>query len=94
MWVMTIGISNGEKSMSDTSNYNLKSIKEVMNKLHKGKSYKVYEYETFYTAVIDDKKMMVQPILFSKKGGLPLLKTFAQMPADKCKNPKLIYGGK
>lgn len=79
--------------MKDIKELNLKNIDMVMKKLHKGKSYSVYEYPTFYTAVINDKKTMIQPILFSKKGALPLMKTFAQMPEKECRNPKLIYGG-
>lgn len=79
--------------MKDTNKIVLKNINEVMSKLHKGKSYSVYEYSTFYSAVISDKETMIQPILFSKKGGLPLMKTITQMPEKERRNPKLIYGG-
>lgn len=79
----------------DMSKFNLDNIKHFMERSHPGKDYKVFEYEKFYTAVIntDEEDSIMEPILFNKEGALPLFESFASKSPEECKNPKLIFGG-
>ena len=51
----------------------------------------ITEYDNFYLASV--KNSLMEPIMFSKKSGLPVPKSFASIPLKDCKNPKLIYDG-
>lgn len=73
---------------------NLENIKKYMSRIHSGKEYKLYEFETFYSVVFTgEKNRLMQPVLFNKKGAFRMNKVFGQMPKEK---GKLIFesGGK
>lgn len=90
---MTHGITKG-KDMTKTisiNEVNLNHMKRAVEMLHPGKPYKITEYSGFYAVGITEKNAIIQPMLFNKKGAFPILKTFAQMSAEECKNPKVIF---
>ena len=67
----------------DPKKMNLEMMKRFMTKTHPGVGYKIREYKTYYTAVLTSSEAKYsEPIVFSKKGALPLLKTYAQMPRE------------
>ena len=74
---------------------NLENMKRFMSRSHPGKAYKITEYKSFYLASFTKQKFM-EPIMFNKKGALPIPKSFASVPSSECKDPKLIFesGGK
>ena len=79
----------------DVGKMNLEIIKHFMDRSHPGKDYKVFEYGKFYTAVIDtsEEDAIMEPILFSKQGAMPLFESLGSKSPEELKNPKLIYGG-
>ena len=76
---------------------NMKHMQSFMESGFPGESYKIFEYDSFYTAVFtSESKKNSEPIMFNKKGALPIPRPFASVPAKDCMNPKLVYesGGK
>lgn len=76
----------------DVGAFNLENIKRFMKKSHPGKDYQVVEYATFYVASFTGEKYKhFVPIVFNKKGALPIPKSFASFSPEECKNPKVIF---
>ena len=73
---------------------NLNLMRMFMQKKYPNKKYKIYDYGTFYSAVIEDgKDATIQPIIFDGKNAFPLMKTYSSMIRDIKNDPKLIYDG-
>ena len=82
--------------MVDVGKFNLENMQHFMKKNYFGKKYKIFEYEKYYTIVIQSriKGTISVPMVFNKKGALPIMKPYASFDKDNFKNPKLIYESK
>lgn len=82
---MIIGIKKRGRDMKTTNinEINLQHMKKAVERIHPGKSYRIMEYDSFYSVGIIDDKNVIQPMLFNKKGAFPILKPMAEMPLEK-----------